>query len=159
MYKRHKFFTSIIFIIVAVLAFVLKADYSKIAETAISVTSIALSVYIGAASVILGSSFAEKLKRQADSEIRTKTNLGVLATYLRVAGACSLIIIMISTIYVIDLDLSFVQNLFESPDIYNHISQTASLLISSLACGMFSINILFSWLILIFLINSLGKSV
>ena len=42
--------------------FKLKADYSKIADNAVSVISIALAVYIGAASVILGSDFAKKLK-------------------------------------------------------------------------------------------------
>ena len=80
MYKRHRIAGASIFVIILVVAFLLDADYSKISEAAISVVSIALAVYIGAASVILGSDFADKLKRQRDIEIKTKTGLGVLAS-------------------------------------------------------------------------------
>lgn len=62
MYERHKRLIVIIFIAVLIAAIILNADYSKIAEASISVMSIAVAVYISATSVILGSTYAEKLK-------------------------------------------------------------------------------------------------
>ena len=87
MYKRHKWLIAVIFVTVFIVAAFLKADYSEIAESSISVMAIAIAVYIGATSVILGSAYAEKMKSQVDPEIRTSSSLGVLASYLRTAGA------------------------------------------------------------------------
>ena len=103
MYERHKRLIVIIFIAVLIAAIILNADYSKIAEASISVMSIAVAVYISATSVILGSTYAEKLKGQVDSKITTSTSLGVLAAYLRNAGALAVIMIMISTLYVLKI--------------------------------------------------------
>ena len=77
MYERHKHLIVIIFIAVLIAAIILSADYSKIAEASISVMSIAVAVYISATSVILGSTYAEKLKGQVDPKITTSTSLGV----------------------------------------------------------------------------------
>lgn len=159
MYKRHKIMSMALFVGVFLVTFLLKADYFEIASSAISVVSIALAVYIGAASVILGSNFAEKLKNQKDSQIKTKTRLGVLATYLRIAGSCSLVTIVISGIYALDLDLSFVGKFFASWEYSNHLMETMPLVLSSFSCSMFTLNIFFIWLILLFLINSMAKSV
>lgn len=158
MYRRHKISCAILFALSFWATFILKADYSKIADSAISVVSIALAVYIGAASVILGSDFAGKLKKQQDSQLTTKSSLGVLASYLRIAGICSLLTIIISVMYMLDLDISFFDNilikcaLIENPQIFQH-------LCSAFSFSIFVINVFFIWLILIFLINSMTKSV
>ena len=62
-----------------------------------TVMAIAIAVYIGATSVILGSAYAEKMKSQVDPEIRTSSSLGVLASYLRTAGTFGIGTIVIST--------------------------------------------------------------
>lgn len=158
MYRRHKIACAVLFVLTFLAAFILKADYSKMADSAISVVSIALAVYIGAASVILGSDFAGKLKKQQDSQLTTKSSLGVLASYLRIAGICSLLTVIISAIYILDLDISFFDNVLikytqvENAQIFQH-------LFSALSSSLFVINVFFIWLILIFLINSMTKSV
>lgn len=159
MYKNHKKIIIFIFFIIFLISFVLKANYESIANLAISVVSIALAVYIGASSVILGSPFAKKLKEQRDSEIKTKTNLGVLATYLRIAGFSSIITIVISLIYTLDFNSGCIYNLFTNCESLGLSCDMLFLLFSSFSCSIFVINIVFIWLILLFLINSLTKSV
>ena len=159
MYRRHKAAVIVLFVVVLVTTYLAEADYGKIAETAVAVIAIALAVYVGAASVILGSDFAQKLKSQRDDEIKTKTSLGVLAAYLRVAGVCSLATIAISVFYVLDLNVASFFSWAISGEDGICVLDKVSLVISALSCGLFSINIVFIWLILIFLINSMTKSV
>lgn len=159
MYKRHKVAVTVLFVVVLVTTYLAESDYGKIAETAVAVIAIALVVYVGAASVILGSNFAQKLKSQRDDEIKTKTSLGVLATYLRAAGVCSLATIAISVFYVLDLNVSTFFGWAINGELGIYVLDKASLVISVLSCGLFSINIVYIWLILIFLINSMTKAV
>lgn len=159
MYKRHKIMTVVLFALTSFLAFVLKADYHSIAEEAIAVVAIALAVYISAASVLLGSPFADRMKKQRDNQIPTKTNLGVLAAYLRTAGFFSLLTIIASSVYVLKLDFqSVVAALGETGKIEEMMGCWLRV-IAAISCGMFAVNIFFIWLILLFLINSLTKSV
>ena len=159
MYKRHKVASIVLFFTVFLFSFLLKADYYKIAEAAISVVSIALAVYIGAASVILGSEFASKLKKQQDSQIKTKTSLGVLSTYLRIAGISSIVTIIISSIYTLDLDFQSIRNIFTHWNCGEYFFKILPVFLSSFSCSLFSINVFFIWLILIFFINAMKKSV
>ncbi|MCD8017215.1 MAG: hypothetical protein LUE97_05355 [Oscillospiraceae bacterium] len=159
MYRRHKIVGSFVFIVTFSVATLLNADYSNLAQTAISVISIALAVYIGAASVILGSDFAGKLKAQRDSEIETKTSLGVLAAYLRTAGICAVGTIAISAIYILQIDFKLIQNMLINCDYETQLIKATSQIISSASCSLFALNVFFIWLILIFLINSMTKSV
>ncbi len=159
MYKRHKILIIVLSIIVFFAASMLNADYSGIAEASISVMSIAIAVYIGAASVILGSSYAEKMKGQVDPEIKTKTSLGVLSSYLRIAGSFNVSTIVISTIYVLNLDNHFMNLFPERNSLCVYFRGVISQMISSFACCLFAVNIVFMYLILEFLINSMTKSV
>lgn len=158
MYRRHKIISMLLFVLVFVLCFLFKINYEKLAETAISVVSIALAVYISASSVLLGSDFAKKLKTAKDEKITTKTQLGVLSTYLRFAGGFSIATIIFSVWYIADVDMSFILGLLSKIECSNLI-HFMSLALSSFSCGMFAINLLFIWLVLIFLINAMSKSV
>ena len=146
MYKRHKWLIAVIFVTVFIVAAFLKADYSEIAESSISVMAIAIAVYIGATSVILGSAYAEKMKSQVDPEIRTSSSLGVLASYLRTAGT-------------LGIGNQQLMVLFSGNHYLEWIVESIHNVISSLACGLFAVNIVFMYLILVFLINSMTKSV
>lgn len=158
MYRRHKIECVVLSFLTFLAAIILKADYSKIAEVAISVVSIALAVYIGAASVILGSNFADKLKKQKDRQIKNKTSLGVLATYLRIAGLCGLLTLIISVAYLISLDFSSLSNTLAQCGQIEYLPIFRRLF-SAISCSLFVLNIFYIWLILIFLINSMTKSV
>lgn len=159
MYERHKHLIVIIFIAVLIAAIILNADYSKIAEASISVMSIAVAVYISATSVILGSTYAEKLKGQVDSKITTSTSLGVLAAYLRNAGALAVIMIMISTLYVLKIGTPKPIAILLTNNGWHTIGTLILRVVSAISCGLFAVNIVFMYLILLFLINSMSKSV
>ena len=159
MYERHKHLIVIIFIAVLIAAIILNADYSKIAEASISVMSIAVAVYISATSVILGSTYAEKLKGQVDSKITTSTSLGVLAAYLRNAGALAVIMIMISTLYVLKIGTPKSIAILLTNNGWHTIGTLILRVVSAISCGLFAVNIVFMYLILLFLINSMSKSV
>ena len=159
MYERHKRLIVIIFIAVLIAAIILNADYSKIAEASISVMSIAVAIYISATSVILGSTYAEKLKGQVDSKITTSTSLGVLAAYLRNAGALAVIMIMISTLYVLKIGTPKPIAILLTNNGWHTIGTLILRVVSAISCGLFAVNIVFMYLILLFLINSMSKSV
>lgn len=159
MYERHKRLIVIIFIAVLIAAIILNADYSKIAVASISVMSIAVAVYISATSVILGSTYAEKLKGQVDSKITTSTSLGVLAAYLRNAGALAVIMIMISTLYVLKIGTPKPIAILLTNNGWHTIGTLILRVVSAISCGLFAVNIVFMYLILLFLINSMSKSV
>lgn len=144
MYNRHKMGSWILVAAVSTFAFVFQWDYGDIAETAITVVSISMAVYIAAASALLGSRYSKDLFSKTDSEDTSRTLLGVLAEYLRLAGKLSLLTIILSCI-------SLLSNTADFPSILYYIY-------SAISCGIFSVNILFLWLILLFLVNSLTKA-
>ena len=157
MYKRHKILLFFLSITVFVLSFIFKADYSLVSELVVTIISIALAVYIAAASVLLGSPFSKELKRQIDKEDKTKSLLGVLSVYLRKAGAYSIVSIIISCLYSISPSISVpfsiesIQHIFVYRDLFVNI-------FSSISCTLFSANIFFLWQILKFIIFSLTKA-
>lgn len=149
MYKRHKLFLLAVFVGSFFVAFFLDLDFSPIAEAAITVASIAMGVYIAAASALLGSDYAKSLKTTTDKEYPTKTLLGVLADYFRIAGLFCVVLIVVGCLYLIptvwDATGYFVANIFRCGSAFSY--------------AVFSANILSLWLILIFLVNSLSKAV
>lgn len=159
MYKCHKIIVVILFVVTSFICFMIKADYSEMAESAIATVSIAVGVYIGATSVLLGSNFAEMLKKQPDEKMKAYTKLGVLANYLRIAGGIGLFTIIISTLYTLNLDSTY---LFQFLDCFIKdfsFNKIVLRIISSISFGLFFANMFFMWLILAFLINSMTKSV
>lgn len=149
MYKRHKLLLFAVFVGSFFITFLLGLDFSPMAEAAITVASIAMGVYIAAVSALLGSDYAKKLKTTTDEEYPTKTLLGVLADYFRIAGLFCVMLIIVGCLYLIpmawDASSYFLAILFRCESAFSY--------------AVFSANILFLWLILIFLVNSLNKSV
>lgn len=159
MYKRHKVLIVLLFIMVFCLSAIMKADYDLIAEQSISIMAIAIAVYIGATSVILGSPYATQMKAQPDKEIKTMTSLGVLASYLRTAGAFGIATIVVSTIYVLNVGSTIMGIIPSGTKYWDFLRTSIPQMASSFSCGLFAVNIVFMYLILIFLINSMTKSV
>lgn len=159
MYTRDKAKVVLLFLLITCLAFWLSVDFKSIADSAIAVVSIALAVYIGAASVLLGSPFAQRLKEHRDEQIRTKTSLGVLAGYLRVAGKIGLGTIIVSALFAVKLEGQPIINCLGAIGLNVEVVPLVIRVLEAIACGMFAANLFFIWRILIFLINSLTKSV
>ena len=77
------------------------------------------------------------------------TLLGVLADYFRIAGLFCVVLIVAGCLYLI-------------PTVWNatgHFATNIFRCASAFSYAVFSANILFLWLILVFLVNSLSKSV
>lgn len=70
-------------------------DYSKIASDAIAVVSVAIAVYLTAVTLLIGSRVAEYMRKQ-DARIPTKTQLGVLISYLSHAVVTGILSIVVS---------------------------------------------------------------
>lgn len=144
MYKRHRRQISRCFVITCIVAFAFDWEYYAIAEMAVTVASIAMGVYIAVVSSLLGSQYAKELKNKTDSEYSTKTMLGVLADYFRWASGSCMLLIIVSCLFIIPSSIDFWPILLR--------------LGGSFSYGLFASNILLMWYILIFLINSLGKT-
>lgn len=144
MYRRHIGEICSCWIFISALSFFNDWDFDEMAGTAITFASIAVGVYIAAVSALLGSQYSKILKQQPDHKIKDKTFLGVLAQYFRYAGFSCMLLIVISCIYCIPA---------------NKITPLVYRFCSAFTYGLFAVNFLFMWLILIFLVNSLGKSV
>lgn len=148
MYTRHKVETVATFVFTSILAYFANADYCGFALTAITVVSISVAVYIAAISALLGSPYADRLKSIPDKKLKSKSQLGVMTTYLRAAGALGVVTITISCIYQ-----------FIAVDIVDHVFRR---ILASLSCGVFSLNVLYLWLVFSFmstaLINSAKRS-
>lgn len=145
MYKRHKRQILLCVIVTTAAAFMFDLSFEPIAEIAVTVASIAMGVYIAAVSALLGSQYVKELKETPDKEQPTKTLLGVLAGYFRYAGISCILLIVVSCLFLIPSNISFSPLLLKAG--------------GAVSYGLFSSNILLLWLILLFLVNSLGKSV
>lgn len=157
MYKKDKIIAVSLFLVTGVVTYFFGFDYSKISSTVFTVVSISVAVYIAVAAALLDSKYAVALKSAVDTKITTKTQLGVLSEYLRWAGRFSIITIVISCFFVVlpsEKAMVLVQQLI----IQAIVIETVGRLASSVAFGVFALNILFLWRIFIFLINSLSKS-
>ena len=149
MYKRHKTLSVILFFTSFIIGMVLNLNYSSLADAAITVISIALAVIISVPAALLGSHFSKSLKAVSDKEKPTKSMLGVLAAYLRVAGFCCILTIAISSVYLLEPDTSALRTLLSKN--YELICQTAS----ALSLALFAYNIFLMWLILKYLITAM----
>lgn len=70
MYFRHKIVIIITYALTSLISFLIKINYLEIAEIAVTVVSIALAVYISAATALLGSNYAKRMRKQQDKKIR-----------------------------------------------------------------------------------------
>jgi len=66
--KEHKTYLIICFLLITVIAYILNWNFEKMADTAITLVSIAVGVYIAAVSALLGSPYAKELKQETDKK-------------------------------------------------------------------------------------------
>lgn len=138
MYKKHLLLASFVFGITFALSFKLQIDYSSISEDAMTLVSIAIAVYITVPSFMVGSPYADKLKRTVDSEKAGMSQLGTLKTYLQDSMFFSILTIISRVLYSLEI-VHFGKFYNDKLDV--------DLLISSFSCAVFALNILFLWLI------------
>lgn len=142
---RHKIVIIITFALTSLISFLIEINYIEIAEIAVTVVSIALAVYISAATALLGSNHAKRMRKQQDKKIKDKFSLGVLVNYLQNAGALGLATIIISCAYI------------SKAFCCEH--EFLVIFVSALSAGIFAVNLLFIWIILKFILTAMLNSV
>lgn len=95
MYKKHKFLMIGLFLLTAIFTFCTKIDYAKIGSEAITISSISTAIYSALVSSLVNSELKNKMKK-VDKTITWKTQLGVLAAYLKTAILFSMLNIVFS---------------------------------------------------------------
>ena len=158
MYRRHIALTVLIAIITFFCSYALCLDYSTIADVAMTAASIALAVYIAVPSTILGSPYACTLKRERSSEDRTRSLLGVLASYLKFASICAIFSVMLSCVCVLLLNKEKLAIDVFGRMVEVHFSTVAAQAISSLSFASFALTLFYTWLIMKFLAIALVSS-
>lgn len=73
-------------------------DYSKIAESGLTLCSIVLAVYISAIVGLINSDLAKKMQKTVSEKQKDRTQLGVLTQYFKLASACSIGTIIVSSV-------------------------------------------------------------
>ena len=74
-------------------------------------------------------------------EIKTKTGLGVLASYLRIAGFCGLATIAISAVYLLDMDFQAIQEMLIQWQYGTFWLATIPKVLFALSCALFAVNV------------------
>lgn len=157
MYKRHKILLMILVLATFILSLILKIGYGSLCESAIAVVSIALAVYIAAASALLGSPYSKALKALVDEEDNTRSQLGVIAHYLRIAGWLSVITIVISCLYIVEPEYELPARIIANVQ-FQAFKRVLFLTFSAISNSLFVANIFFFCQIFRFLTNSLTKA-
>lgn len=143
MYIKDKICFGAVFVFVTAISWTLNLPFEKVVSDAITVVSIAIAVYLTAATFLMGSKTATNMKKQ-DKQISTKTQLGVLVSYLSHAVFVGILSILVGFVVLLQKDVAIVNNV---------IAKT----ISSLGCSLFIITILFMWKIFRFIAGALLK--
>lgn len=138
MYKKHSLLVVIVSVIVFFLSERVQADYSTLSEDAMTLVSIVTAVYITVPSFMVGSPYADKLKRTSDSKKPGMSQLGTIREYLRCGMFFSIVTILICSMYSLKL-VAFGKICNNKVDLDQ--------LFSSFSCSIFAVNILFLWLI------------
>lgn len=156
MYKKHKVICFIAAVVSFFAAYIFNANYSKIADNAMTLVSIVIAVYITVASVLMGSTYAAAIKRIPDKINKGNSLLGTLKDYITDSMAFSILSIIISSLYSFEI--------INIGEFWNG-KIDGDRLFSALSCAIFALNIVFLWLIfrlmMVIMLNSAvleGKS-
>lgn len=138
MYKKHIFIMTILFVCVWVISFCLDLEYSKISSDAITISSISTAIYTALTSALMNSELKSKMMNK-DKIITWKTQLGVLAYYLKLGVTWSIINIIISC--VVELSCK------------KFLNSIILRLIEALGMATLAIVLMFTWIMCTFIIN------
>lgn len=95
MYRKHRWKLGCVIILICLLSYLLKLDYSTVASEGITVVSIVLAIYMTSFSNLIASDLAEELKQIQDKEMKEKSQMGVLKGYLNIAVGTGIVNIVL----------------------------------------------------------------
>lgn len=148
MYKKDKKHIIITFVMVFIITFFLELDFNYISSDCISIVSCALAIYAICIGALIGSPLLENLQNTVDSQIRYKTQLGIIKQYIKNATFISVITLIFSCVSKLKIGNRSIL-LITNKLTYLSLNQ----FFSSLCFGFFSLNFIFVILIFTFIIN------
>lgn len=101
MEKRDRILAFSIGAVAAYCGYKFSLDYSKIAESGLTLSSIVLAVYIAAIIGLINTDLAKKMQKTVATPQKDRTQLGVLTLYFKIASFCSIGTILISSLILI----------------------------------------------------------
>ena len=97
MEKRDNFIVAVVGIVTIFCSFYFKLNYTSIAESGLTLSSITLAVYIAAIIGLINSKLAIKMQGVITTG-GTKSQLGILTSYFKTATFCAIVTIVVSSI-------------------------------------------------------------
>lgn len=98
MEKKDSVVVSAVAVICVLCGVIFSLDYSSIAESGLTLSSIVLAVYIAAIIGLINSDLAKKMQKTVAGSQKDRTQLGVLTLYFKLASFCAIATIVISSI-------------------------------------------------------------
>lgn len=148
MYKNHKRAIAVTFVLVFILTFFLGVDFEDIASDCISIVSFALAVYAICIGALIESPLLKILHKNADEQIKERTQLGVLKNYIKTAIYVSIITLVLACISKVKTNNPTVILILDKLNCLG-----LEQLFSSLCFSFFALNFLFIIFIFMFIIN------
>lgn len=143
MEKRERLVVILIAIISCSLGHYCNLDYSRIAESGLTLSSIVLAVYIAAIIGLINSELAAKMKKEVSQSRPDKTQLGQLTTHFKYAVFCSIGTIVVSSLVL----------LISEPEEVTAFYTTIYYWISIVGLMLYTENIAFLSIIIKFMLN------
>ncbi len=98
MEKRDRIYIILSGLITALCGYFFKLDYSSLAESGLTLSSIVFAVYIAAIIGLINTDLSKKMKKTVAPKQQSKSQLGVLITYFKSAIFCSIATIFLSSL-------------------------------------------------------------
>lgn len=98
MEKWDRVFAFIVGVLVTGCGIYFKWDYSQIADSGLTLSSIVLAVYVAAIVGLINSDLTKKMQKTVALPQKDRTQLGVLTLYFKIAVACSVGTILVSSL-------------------------------------------------------------
>lgn len=153
MEKNHKIICFSCFALSGLLTYIIDVDFSLIASETISVVSIALAIYTFSISTLVGSKFTKNLKENIHKEKSDYTQLDVLRIYFKNATTISIITIILSMFQKLNINIFLlkINKILSSYKFFTFID--LSRIFSSVCFAFLTLNFIFIWLIIKFVLN------
>lgn len=140
--EKHDYWAALVIgILSALISIFIKIDYSPLASSGLTLSSIVLAVYVAAIIGLVNTTLSQKMQKTISNSHTDKTQMGVLTSYLKKAISLSIGTIIISSLFLLFKDCG--------KGSYELIRR----IMSVLGIVFYSENLLFLWMIIRFMLN------
>ena len=143
MRKVDKVWCVLLTVLVSIVGYFLKIDYSKIASEGLTLASIVLAVYVSAMIGLINTDLAKKMANTLSAPKSEYTQLGQLTVYFKHASAYAVATIVISSIFLLVPELEVGSAVFD----------VCLRVLSVFGLVVYALNLMFMGLILRFMLN------